>query len=125
MCHIILIGLPLLALSAFWFLPLALALPTFVVLIAATILFYFYLMKATRRPVMTGLEGMAHALGRVRSLQGDNAAVWVNSELWLAQTGEELHVGDQVQVVGIEGLRLRVRKFVPGAEEVPDAKCHG
>ena len=125
MCHVILIGLPLLALSAFWFLPLALALPTFVVLIAATILFYAYLLKAARRPVMTGLEAMAHALGRVRSLQGDVAAVWVNSELWLAQAGEELHEGDQVQVVGVEGLRLRVRKVNSGAKEEPDAKCHG
>jgi len=125
MCHVILIGLPLLALSAFWFLPLALALPTFVALIAATFLFYAYLVKAARQPVMTGLEGMAHALGRVRSLQGDVAAVWVNSELWLAQAGEELHEGDQVQVVGVEGLRLRVRKVIPGTKEVPDAKCHG
>ena len=46
MCHLILVGLPLLALSSFWFLPLALALPTFVVLIAGTFLFYAYLVKA-------------------------------------------------------------------------------
>jgi membrane-bound ClpP family serine protease len=125
MCHVILIGLPLLALSAFWFLPLALALPTFVVLIAATILFYAYLVKAARQPVITGLEAMAHALGRVRSLQGDVAAVWVNSELWLAQAGEELHVGDQVQVVGVEGLRLRVRKVIPGTRYDRVGNCHG
>lgn len=111
MCHLILVGLPLLALSSFWFLPLALALPTFVVLIAGTFLFYAYLVKAARRPVMTGLEAMQHACGRVRSVQDGVATIWVNSELWSARGGEGLAIGDRVQVVGIDGLQLRVRKL--------------
>ena len=86
---------------------LALALPTFVVLIAATFLFYGYRVKVARRPMMPGLEAMQHALGRVRSLQGDTAAIWVNSELWSAQSGEELHEGDEVEVMAVEGLLLR------------------
>jgi len=114
MCHLILVGLPLLALSAFWFLPLALALPTFVVLIAATFLFYAYLMKVARRPVMTGLEAMQHALGRVRSVQDGSVTIWVNSELWSARASEALHEGDRVQVVGVDGLQLRVRRLTHG-----------
>jgi membrane-bound serine protease (ClpP class) len=120
MCHLILIGLPLLALSAFWFLPLVLALPTFVVLIAATVLFYAYLVKVARRPVMTGLEAMQHALGKVRDVQDANAAIWVNSELWLAKSRDRLRVGDRVEVVGVEGLLLHVRSVMPGANKEPD-----
>ena len=125
MDHLFLIGLPLLALSAFWFLPLAFAPPAFVVLIAAAFMFYAYLAKVARRLVMTGVEAKQHALGRVRSLQGDIATVWVNNELWFAQEGEVLHEGDQVEVVGVDGLRLHVRKVNPGASEEPDGKCHG
>jgi len=125
MCHLILVGLPLLALSAFWFMPFALALPTFILLIAATFLFYAYLVKAARRPVITGLEAMQHALGRVRSVQGESAAIWVNSELWSAQAGEELHEGDQVEVVAVDGLRLRVRRLAHGANKARNVDCRG
>lgn len=124
MCHLVLVGLPLLALSVFWFLPLVLALPTFVVLIAATFLFYAYLVKAARRPVMTGLEAMQHALGQVRDVQGENAAIWVNSELWSAKSSDRLRVGDRVEVVGVEGLLLRVRSVVTGIKKEPDGNWH-
>lgn len=124
MCHLILIGLPLLALSAFWFLPLPLAVPTFVVLIGATILFYAYLVKGARRPVMTGIEAMLHALGRVRGVHDGIVSVWVNSELWSARATEDLREGDKVEVVGVDGLELRVRKFLPGATD-GSSGCHG
>ena len=120
MCHLILIGLPLLALSAFWFLPLPLAVPTFVVLIGATALFYAYLMKGARRPAMTGIEAMQNALGRVRGVHDGIVSVWVNSELWSARASEELHEGDRVKVVSIDGLQLRVRKLALDNLEKPN-----
>ena len=110
MCHLILVGLPLLAVSAFWFLPLPLAIPVFVVLVGATILFYAYLMKGARRPAMTGIEAMLNAFGRVRDVHDGVVSVWVNSELWSARAAESFHVGDKVKVVGMDGLQLRVRK---------------
>jgi membrane-bound serine protease (ClpP class) len=124
MCHVILIGLPLLALSAFWFLPLPLAVPTFAVLVGATFLFYAYLMKVARRPAMTGIEAMLNALGRVRGVHDGVVSVWVNGELWSAWAAEQLREGDRVKVIGVEGLRLRVRKVLSGT---PDARggCHG
>lgn len=125
MCHLILVGLPLLALSAFWFLPFAVALPTFAVLIGITLALYSFLIKSARRQVMTGLEAMRHALGLVRGVNGEIAAVWINSELWSATSGEPLHEGDRVEVVGMEGLQLHVRKFVPGASDAGKRSCHG
>ena len=124
MCHVILIGLPLLALSAFWFLPLPLAVPTSAVLAGATFLFYAYLMKVARRPAMTGIEAMLNARGRVWGVHDGVVSVWVNGELWSAWAAEQLHEGDRVKVIGVEGLRLRVRKVLSGT---PDARggCHG
>ena len=111
MCHLILVGLPLVALSTFWFLPLPLAVPTFVVLIGATIFFYAYLVQGPRRPAMTGIEAMLNALGRVRGVHDGLASAWVNSELWSARVSEELREGDRVKLVGVDGLQLRVRKL--------------
>jgi membrane-bound serine protease (ClpP class) len=124
MCHAILIGLPLLALSAFWFLSLPLAIPTSAVLVGATILFYAYLVKVARRPAMTGIEAMLNARGRVREVHDGVVSVWVNSELWSASAVEALHDGDRVKVIGVDGLRLRVRKILPGAPE-GGSGCHG
>jgi len=120
MCHLILIGLPLLALSAFWFLPLPLAVPTFVVLIGATAVFYAYLMRGARRPAMNGIEAMLNALGRVRGVHEGIVSVWVNSELWTASAAEGLHEGDRVKVVGVEGLQLRVRKLALDNLDTPN-----
>ena len=119
MCHIVLIGLPLLALSTFWLLPLTLALPTFVVLIAATIWFYAFLMKGARRPVITGREALQHAIAEVYSVRSAGITIRVHSELWSAQAREELHVGDQVEVVGVDGLLLHVRKVNSSEKKVP------
>jgi|GEM_PF-1329389 len=114
MCHLILIALPVLALASFWFLPPALAIPTSIALIAAALLFYGYLVKVAQRPVLTGIEAMQHALGRVLSIDGGSAAIRVNSELWLARTVDGLREGDKVEVIGIDGLQLRVRRITPG-----------
>lgn len=122
MCHLILIGLPLLALASFWLLPWTLAVPTAIALIVAALLFYGYLVKVARRPVVTGIEALQHARGRVRSVQGNVASIWVNSELWSARIAEGLREGDKVEVVGVDGLQLRVRKIAPDIAEEP-TKC--
>ena len=101
-----------------------LAVPTFVVLIGATILFYAYLIKGARRPAMTGIEAMLNALGRVRGVHDGVVSVWVNSELWSARAAEELREGDRVKVIGVDGLKLRVRKILPGAPDGTSG-CHG
>jgi membrane protein implicated in regulation of membrane protease activity len=117
MCHLVLIGLPLLALASFWVLPWTLAVPASIALVAAALLFYGYLVKAAHRPVMTGIEALQHALGRVRSVQGNIASIWVNSELWSARIVEGLRQGDKVEVVGVDGLLLRVRKLTRDINE--------
>ena len=119
MCHLFLIGLPPAGLSVFWFLPLPFALPAFVVIAAATAAFYWYLYQGNSRPVLTGAEEMQRAVGKVLGVSGRLADVWVRSELWSARYEGELREGDLVQVVGREGLRLRVRKLAAGRGHIP------
>jgi len=114
MCHLLLVGLPLAGLSVFWFLPLPVALPVFLLIGVATAAFYWYLYRGNGRPVLTGAEEMQRAIGKVLGANGRLADVWVRSELWSAQYEGELREGDLVQVVGMEGLRLKVRKLVHG-----------
>jgi membrane-bound serine protease (ClpP class) len=110
LCHLVLIGLPLAALSVFWFLPLPIALPAFLAIGAATAAFYWYLYQGNSRPVLTGAEEMQRATGKVLGVNGAVAQVWVRSELWSARYEGELREGDLVQVVAMDGLRLKVRK---------------
>ena len=114
MCHLVLIGLPLAGLSVFWFLPLPVALPIYFAIAAFTAAFYWYLYKGNGRPAMNGADEMQHAIGKVVSSNERLASIWVRSELWSANYEGELREGDLVQVVGMEGLRLRVRKLAHG-----------
>ena len=114
MCHLVLIGLPLAALSVFWFLPLPVALPAFLAIGAATAAFYWYLYQGNSRPVLTGAEEMQRAIGKVIGVNGRLADVRVHSELWSAQYEGELREGDLVQIVAMDGLRLKVRKVAIG-----------
>jgi len=114
LCHLVLIGLPLAALSVFWFLPLPVALPAFLAIGAATAAFYWYLYQGNSRPVLTGAEEMQRAIGKVLGVNGRLADVRVHGELWSAQYEGELREGDLVQIVAMDGLRLKVRKVAIG-----------
>ena len=63
-CHLLLIGLPLAALSVFWFLPLPIALPTFLLIGGATAAFYWYLYKGNNGPVVSQRFSEENALDR-------------------------------------------------------------
>jgi len=115
MCHLVLIGLPLAGLSVFWFLPLPVALPVYLLIAAATAAFYWYLYKGNSSPVLTGVEEMQRAVGTVLSTNGSLVHVRVRSELWSAEYEGELREGDRVRVVGMDGLRLKVRKIADKA----------
>lgn len=110
MCHLI-FALPVIALPVFWLLPWTTALPAYGVVLAATGIVYVLIMKAMRMPPESGAEALLNAAGRVRSVDGSGATVWIRSELWSAESdGEDLAVGDAVTVEGIDGLRLKVRR---------------
>ncbi|MGE5338235.1 MAG: NfeD family protein [Gemmatimonadota bacterium] len=104
----------------FWLLPIGAAGTIYAAVVAISLAVYWLMMKAMRRPVVMGIETMQHAVGVVRYIEGRKATIWARSELWSAEPeGENLRVGDEVEVVGANGIVLKVRKA--GARAVSPA----
>ena len=110
MCHLILL-LPLIALPIFWMVPLTFALLIYGAVLALSVWVYWFVMQSMRRPVETGTEELLHAAGRVLEVRGQSAQVRVHSEIWSAISRDRLRPNDVVEVIGIDGLKLRVHRL--------------
>jgi membrane-bound serine protease (ClpP class) len=102
--------LPVLGLPVFWLWPLSEAVPVYGVILALSILVYVYVIRAMRHPVETGAEQILHSIGKVIEAGAKDTRVRVHSEIWRAVSTEKLKPGDMVEIIGIDGLKLRVRK---------------
>ncbi len=119
MCHLILL-LPIIALPVFWLLPADEASGLYAAVLIASIGVYWLVVQAMRAPVVAGIESLMHTIGAVRDVDGRKASVWVGSELWSAEPeGGALSVGDAVEVVGAEGIVLKVRKVAGQERAIP------
>ena len=111
MCHLILL-MPVLALAAFWILPLALAIPLYAVVIALSAATYAIVLKSMHTPVTTGREGIIHAIGVVERGHDDMLEVRIDGEHWSAHCADEhLEPGDKIEVVSIDELTLGVTRY--------------
>jgi membrane-bound serine protease (ClpP class) len=73
--------------------------------------------RARTYPVLSGKESLIGAVGTAASDLVPGGTVRIKGELWTAVVQEgSVHRGDIVQVVGIEGLRLRVVKLRQSSE---------
>jgi membrane-bound serine protease (ClpP class) len=84
----------------------------------ATGLFFAILVGAAirirRRKPATGAEGMLGARGISRTPLEPEGMVMVEGELWSARADEALGAGVPVEVVAVDGMRLRVRRAEGG-----------
>jgi membrane-bound serine protease (ClpP class) len=72
-----------------------------------------YALRAQRLPIQMGTEAVIGKTGTAKSDIGLTGQVQVGSELWTAepvQGSDAIRKGDRIEVVRIEGLRLKVRK---------------
>jgi membrane-bound serine protease (ClpP class) len=73
-----------------------------------------FALRALRVPISAGVESFVGKTGTARtSVDGSGGQVQLQSELWSAELvdgSETIGKGDKVEVVGIKGLRLKVRK---------------
>jgi membrane-bound serine protease (ClpP class) len=66
-----------------------------------------FAVRAQRRPLALGVQTLIGQVGEVRSAE----SVQVGSELWSAVTGDSpLEPGEKVEVVGVRGLKVVVKK---------------
>lgn len=66
--------------------------------------------RAWRQKPVSGTGGLVGTKGEVRIRIAPRGKVWVNGEYWNAESDEEIEVGQQIEVVAVQGLMMRVRK---------------
>jgi membrane-bound ClpP family serine protease len=71
--------------------------------------------RALRRKPVIGLSTMVGSKAKVVRLLSPDGMIRIKGELWKAvSSGETINAGEEVTVVGQEGLKLIVRKSNPG-----------
>lgn len=114
MCHRIFLA-PVLALPVFWLLPISLALPIYLGVVALTALITWPVIGPLRRSPVTGREGMVGARGEAITALSPRGLVRCQGEVWEATAEEPIPGGERVWVLGIHRLRLTVGRNAPRA----------
>jgi membrane-bound serine protease (ClpP class) len=70
---------------------------------------YLVVRSQQSKPTM-GMEGLIGEIGEVRSKLGPTGKIFVHGEYWNARAEGEIDVGEKVQVIGYDGMALRVRR---------------
>ncbi|MCK4368689.1 MAG: hypothetical protein KAV68_03350 [Dehalococcoidales bacterium] len=97
-----------------WVLKIEIPLPITIVAALALGALVFVIHKAViptfHKKQITGSEGMIGMKGRVIKPLMPKGVVRVGDEFWKAKSsGEDIETGEEVEVVGVEGLTLEVR----------------
>jgi len=74
---------------------------------------YLVFRSQSRKPTL-GLEGLIGEIGEVKVKLAPSGKVFVHGEYWNAQGDGEIGIGEKVEVVGIDGMCLRVRRLSEG-----------
>jgi len=70
----------------------------------------YLVFKSQRRKPTLGQEGMIGEIGEVRVKLSPTGKVFVHGEYWNAEGDGEIAVGEKVEVVGCEGMCLKVKR---------------
>jgi membrane-bound ClpP family serine protease len=97
-----------------WWLEIEIPLPVTIVVALALGALIFVIHKAViptfHKKQITGSEGMIGMKGRVIKSLTPRGTVRVGDEFWKARSSsEDIETGEEVEVVGVEGLTLKVR----------------
>ncbi|HLN85983.1 MAG TPA: nodulation protein NfeD [Candidatus Limnocylindrales bacterium] len=84
---------------------------TAVATVGAIMLMLSYLVfKSQHLTQTTGMEGLIGEIGDVRGKLGLTGKVFVHGEYWNAEADSEIDVGEKVEVISYQGMRLKVRR---------------
>ncbi|MFU8763121.1 MAG: NfeD family protein [Haliea sp.] len=73
------------------------------------------ILRSRKRAVVSGVEHLVGVRATVSRVQGDEAWVWLDGEIWHARSDAPLAVDDTVTVTAIDGLTAVVRKQAAAA----------
>jgi membrane-bound serine protease (ClpP class) len=82
-----------------------------------TLLFTLFLMRSIlrvhRQKPSGGREGLVGEIGEARSdiVAGKVGKVFVHGELWNARSEEPIKMSDEIEIISIHGLELKVKRF--------------
>ena len=65
---------------------------------------------AQKRKVTTGEAGIVGEIGVARSDVGETGSVFVHGEHWNAVSDEPIPAGSPIEVVGVTGMTLKVKR---------------
>jgi len=109
MCHVLFL-LPILGLPLFFMFPWELALPLYAGVCFVSAAFYWLLWRTVRRPATTGIDGMVGGVGTVFDCGEGKTKVSYRGEIWDAVSKQAISPGEPVEILGIEGLKLVIRR---------------
>lgn len=122
MCHLILF-MPAFALPLFWILPLGDALLSYFAILGISFFLYFKIFQAMRRKIQTGQEVMIGEKVTVAEDIDPEGKIHYYSEIWDATAkGKRFPQGEQVKVIGMNGLMLVVEGMSKGQNIVRGEK---
>ncbi len=85
--------------------------------LTATALIWRRVVEAQKQKVATGHEELIGKTAKVRTPLRPDGKVFIDGEIWLAQLPEgTAEVGEEVEVTGVEGLKLFVARKEGGAK---------
>ena len=98
-----------------WFFDIKISLPVMIIigLVFGTFVFIVHraIVPSLRRKKVTGAEGMVGLTGEVTQSLKPKGVVIIKGEYWKARSvGGEIDVGEDVEVLAINGLNLEVRR---------------
>jgi membrane-bound serine protease (ClpP class) len=84
---------------------------TAVATVAAYSMAIGYLVLRTQKGKKTlGSEGLIGEIGEARTALNPTGRIFIHGEQWTAEGEGEIGAGERVQVVGVDGMRLKVRR---------------
>ena len=69
--------------------------------------------RSMRRRQTAGVSEMVGMIGRAETALAPDGSVFVRGEFWTALADEAVAAGERVEILAVDGLRLRVRRAPP------------
>lgn len=108
------VAVALLVLLILWFLKIPISLPIIIFLVAVflvvVLVMHRLVIPALHKKITTGSEGMIGLKGKVIEPLVPEGVIRVSGEYWKARSDDEnIALGEQVEIVGLDGLTLKVK----------------